>query len=72
MTTRNGIVLDCFGGSGSTLIAAHKTGRRARIIELDPIYVDRSIRRWQDFAKDDAILAGSEKTFTEIQGGGRE
>lgn len=41
MSRRNGIVLDAFGGSGSTLIAAHKTGRRARIAELDPVYVDR-------------------------------
>ena len=41
VSDRGGIVLDCFGGSGSTLIAAHKTGRRARVIELDPLYVDR-------------------------------
>jgi DNA modification methylase len=57
----SGIVLDCFGGSGSTLIAAHKTGRRARLIEIDPIYVDRIIRRWQLYAKDDAILATTEQ-----------
>lgn len=53
---RGDIVLDLFGGSGSTLIAAHKTGRRARLCELDPIYCDRIIRRWEVFAKDDAEL----------------
>jgi DNA modification methylase len=53
---RGDIVLDLFGGSGSTLIAAHKTGRRARLCELDPIYCDRIIRRWETFAKDDAEL----------------
>jgi DNA modification methylase len=51
---RSGIVLDLFGGSGSTLIAAHKTGRRAYLCELDPIYCDRIIRRWETYAKDDA------------------
>jgi DNA modification methylase len=51
---RGGIVLDLFGGSGSTLIAAHKTGRRARLCELDPIYCDRILDRWETFAKDDA------------------
>ena len=56
VSRRNGIVLDLFGGSGSTLIAAHKTGRRARICELDPVYCDRMIRRWENFAKDDAEL----------------
>jgi hypothetical protein len=53
---RNGIVLDLFGGSGSTLIAAHKTGRRARLCELDPVYCDRILQRWEVFAKDDAEL----------------
>jgi 16S rRNA G966 N2-methylase RsmD len=62
---RNGIVLDAFGGSGSTLIAAHKTGRRARLIELDPIYVDRIIRRWESFANDEATLAATGQTFLE-------
>lgn len=44
---RGEIVLDCFGGSGSTLIAAEKTGRRARLIEYDPLYCDTIVRRWQ-------------------------
>ena len=44
---RGGIVLDCFGGSGVTVIAAERTGREARVIELDPLYVDLIVRRWQ-------------------------
>jgi DNA methylase len=63
VTARNGIVLDVFGGSGSTLIAAHKTGRRARIAELDPVYVDRIVRRWQAYASDDAVLKATGETF---------
>ncbi|MEQ8750671.1 MAG: DNA methyltransferase [Amphiplicatus sp.] len=51
---RGDIVLDLFGGSGSTLIAAEKTGRRAFLCELDPVYCDRIIRRWEAYAKDDA------------------
>lgn len=51
---RGDIVLDLFGGSGSTLIAAHKTGRRGYLCELDPVYCDRIIRRWEMFARDDA------------------
>ncbi len=56
VSARNDIVLDLFGGSGSTLIAAHKTGRRARICELDQIYCDRIIARYEIFAKDEAEL----------------
>jgi DNA modification methylase len=41
------IVLDPFGGSGSTLIACEKTGRQARLIELDPKYCDVAVERWQ-------------------------
>jgi DNA modification methylase len=51
---RGEIVLDSFGGSGSVLIAAEKTGRRARMIELDQIYCDRILTRWEHMTKDQA------------------
>ena len=54
VSARGEIVLDSFGGSGSTLIAAEKTGRRARLVELDAIYCDRILARWERVAKDDA------------------
>ena len=60
---RGDVVLDGFGGSGSTLIAAERTGRRARLVEIDPVYVDRSIRRWQAISKDDAVLVSTGDTF---------
>jgi DNA modification methylase len=56
---RGDIVLDLFGGSGSTLIAAHKTGRIAFLCELDPIYCDRIIARYEVFVKDEAQLVAS-------------
>jgi DNA modification methylase len=59
-------VLDPFCGSGTILIAAQKTGRRARAIELDASYCDTAIRRWQLFARDDAILAATGETFDEV------
>ncbi|MCB1420325.1 MAG: ParB N-terminal domain-containing protein [Notoacmeibacter sp.] len=55
VSARGDIVLDLFGGSGSTLIAAHKTGRRGYLVELDPAYCDIIIRRWEAYAKDDAV-----------------
>jgi DNA modification methylase len=51
---RGDIVLDLFGGSGSTLIAAHKTGRRAYLCEFDPLYCDKIIARFEAFAHEDA------------------
>jgi DNA modification methylase len=50
-SSRGEIVLDPFGGSGSTLIAAHKTGRRARPMEFGPNHCAMTIRRWQKFAR---------------------
>lgn len=64
-SNRNGVVLDAFGGSGSTMIAAERTGRRARLVELDPIYVDRAVRRWQAFAGENAVHAETGRTFAE-------
>jgi DNA modification methylase len=52
----NGIVLDLFGGSGSTLIAAEKNGRVARLMELDPKYCDVIVKRWEDFTGQKAEL----------------
>ena len=56
---RGDIVLDAFGGSGATLLAAEKTGRCARLIELDPAYVDVAIRRWQEMTGQQAVHAAS-------------
>lgn len=60
---RGQIVLDCFGGSGSTLIAAEKTGRSARIIEYDPLYCDVIVRRWEDHSGKGAVHAASGESF---------
>lgn len=59
-------VLDCFGGSGTTLIASEKTGRRARVMELDPKYADVIVRRWQDYTGSEATSESSGRTFKEI------
>jgi DNA modification methylase len=63
---RGEIVLDPFGGSGTTIIAAEKSRRRARVIEIDPIYVDVAIRRWQSLTGGTAILANSDLSFSEV------
>ncbi|WP_374406258.1 site-specific DNA-methyltransferase [Pelagerythrobacter sp.] len=63
---RGEIVLDAFGGSGSTLIAAEKTGRRARLIELEPKYCEVTIRRWEKLTGREAILASTGATFAEV------
>jgi DNA modification methylase len=44
---RNGLILDPFAGSGTTILAAERSGRIARVVELDPLYVDVAIRRWE-------------------------
>jgi DNA modification methylase len=60
-------VLDLFGGSGSTLIACEKTGREARLMELDPKYVDVIVRRWQEFTGKQATHAATGATFAEVE-----
>jgi DNA modification methylase len=60
------IVLDSFGGSGTTLIACEKLQRKARLIELDPCYVDVIVKRWEEFTGNTAKHAGEKKSFAEI------
>jgi DNA modification methylase len=59
-----GLVLDPFGGSGTIILAAERTKRRAAVIEIDPLYVDVAIRRWQGRIGKDAILVGTGQTFS--------
>lgn len=63
------MVLDSFGGSGTTLIAAEKNGRIARIMELDPKYCDVIVQRWQDFTGQTAALEADGRTFDEVKNG---
>jgi len=65
-TNRGDVVLDPFGGSGTTLMAAEQTGRRARLMELDPLYADVIVRRWQAYTGDVAIHAENGLKFTEM------
>jgi DNA modification methylase len=60
-------VIDCFGGSGSTLIACEKTNRQARLMELDPKYVDVIVKRWQKFTGKQAVHEETGKTFDEMK-----
>jgi DNA modification methylase len=66
---RGEIVLDGFGGSGSTLIAAEKTGRSARLFEYDPLYCDTIIRRWETYTGKRAELSDSGATFEDVADG---
>jgi DNA modification methylase len=63
---RSNIILDPFSGSGSTLIAAEKTGRRGHGMEIDPVYVDVAVRRWQRYSGKQAHLDESGATFEDI------
>jgi DNA modification methylase len=63
---RNDIILDPFLGSGTTILAAERVGRRGYGVEKDPLYCDVAIRRWQDFTKQDAILKATGQTFDEV------
>jgi DNA modification methylase len=61
------VVLDLFGGSGSTLIACERLRRTARLLELDPRYCDVVVQRWQDFTGGEAVLEMERRTFREVQ-----
>jgi DNA modification methylase len=65
-TKSSAVVLDLFGGSGSTLIACEKTARDCRLMELDPKYCDVIIKRWQDYTGQAATLEGSGETFNAL------
>lgn len=64
---RNDLVLDVFSGSGTTILAAHRTGRVGATMEIDPAYVDVSILRWTRATGASAILAATGQTFVEVR-----
>ena len=61
------IVLDLFGGSGTTIIAAERTGRFARCMELDPKYMDVIVRRWQEYTGQQAVLSSDNVLFDDLE-----
>ena len=65
-TRRNDVVLDTFCGSGTTILAAERVGRRAFATEIEPRFVDVAIKRWQTFARKDAIHAETGQSFGEV------
>jgi DNA modification methylase len=64
---RNGLVLDAFGGSGTTLVAAERTGRRGYALEILPHYVDTIVKRMQDATGEQAVLDGTSQTFDAVR-----
>ena len=66
-SARGDIVLDAFLGSGTTVIAAERTGRRCSGLEIDPLYVDTIVRRWQAYCGGRAVNAASGKSFAELE-----
>lgn len=66
-SSRGDIILEPFCGSGSTLIAAERTGRRCRAIELDPLYCDLTIRRWQRHTGQQAVRVSDGAVFSDLE-----
>lgn len=66
-SNRGHVVLDCFLGSGTTLLAAERTGRICRAIELDPLYVDTAVRQWQNLTGSAAVRASDGKPFRDVE-----
>lgn len=67
VSSRGDLVLDPFSGSGTTILAAERTGRRAAAIEIEPRYVDVAIERWQRLTGDVAVLAIDGRSFHEVR-----
>lgn len=63
---RGGLIVDSFGGSGTTILAGEKTGRRVASIEIDPVYVDVAVRRWEALTGRQAVLDGDGRAFADI------
>ena len=61
-------ILDVFGGSGTTMIASEKSGRQARLIELEPKYCDVIVRRWQAFTGREAKLESDGRSYRDVAG----
>ena len=61
------IILDPFGGSGSTLIACERTARQSRLVEVDAHYCDVIVERWQNFTGNTAMLAGAQLSFAQAR-----
>ena len=66
-TKPGAVVLETFSGSGSQLIAAEKLGRRCRAMEISPAFVDVAIRRWEKATDQEAVLDGTDKTFSQMK-----
>ena len=66
---KSGVVVDLFGGSGSTLVACEKTGRQARVMELDPRYCDVIVKRWQELTGKQAKLQATGQSFADVEAG---
>ncbi len=66
-TGRNAVVIDCFGGTGTTMIACEMTSRDCRMMEMDARYCDVIVKRWQDFTGQTATLEGDGRTFAELE-----
>ena len=67
VSNRGEIIFDIFGGSGTTLIAAEKTGRRARLVEIDPLYCDVIVSRWQKLTGKKGLLSGTDHIFENVR-----
>jgi DNA modification methylase len=66
-SARDDLVLDPFGGAGTMLIAAEKVGRRARVLEIEPRYVDVAIQRWERWTGEAAVLETDNRTFRDVE-----